>query len=305
MRLPVLALVLGLALAGAAAGQREEAPPMHHVHGLAFDAADPEALLVATHTGLVRLRSGAPAEWIGEDRFDLMGFTAHPTEAALLFASGHPDVRTYARDHVANLGLLVSSDGGRSWRSVTLRDHADFHALAWSPAEGGRLYGWSVSGQAGLYRIATRDWSVERLPAPGLEDVLALAASPDAAGPVLAGTPEGLRISRDGGATWRNIAGLTRQAVTAVAYDQADVKVVYAAVLRGRGVLMRSQDAGATWRRAGLETERDAAIVALAAGRGGQLAAATTSGDVLRSRDGGKSWTKVVERGRAVGAGAG
>lgn len=274
---------------------------MYHIHGLAFAGADPEVLLVATHTGLVRLRSGAPLEWVGEHRFDLMGFAAHPTQAALVFASGHPDVQTYARERVGNLGLLVSGDGGRTWRSAVLRDEADFHALAYSPADGGRLYGWSVVGHAGLYRISTSDWSVQRLPAPGLEDVLGLAASPDAAGTLFAGTTQGLMASRDGGATWRAVAGLPRLPVTAVAYDVADAKVVYAALLRGQGTVMRSQDGGVTWRRTSFETERETAVVALAAGPGGHVAAATTGADVVRSRDGGRTWTKILERGRASG----
>ena len=122
-------LFVGMLLVASALAQLPPAPvEVHHIHGLALDRRDPEVLYVATHTGLVRLRPNAPPEWAGSF-FDLMGFTAHPTEAGLLFASGHPDLATYREQKVGNLGLLVSRDGGRTWRSVALQGAADFHAL--------------------------------------------------------------------------------------------------------------------------------------------------------------------------------
>src|SRR5688572_7490590 len=79
---------------------------IHHIHGLAIDRRDAGVVYVATHTGLVRLKPGAPPAWVGAQRFDFMGFTTHPSTAGVMFASGHPDVPTYQRDKVGNLGLL-------------------------------------------------------------------------------------------------------------------------------------------------------------------------------------------------------
>lgn len=65
--------------AGAAAAGTQPAstsPRAHHVHGLALDRAEPEVLYIATHTGLVRVQPNAAPEWVGGQRFDLMGFTA-------------------------------------------------------------------------------------------------------------------------------------------------------------------------------------------------------------------------------------
>lgn len=188
-----------LTLGPTAAGQLPPLPQeIHHIHGLAVDRRDPEVLHIATHTGLVRLRPGVEPEWIGS--FDLMGFTAHPQNPNLVYASGHPDLATYRAQKVGNLGLLASHDGGRTWRSVALKGDADFHALAYSPRDGGQLYGWSVAGQPGLHRISAVSWTAAPVAARGLGDVLSLAASPDPAGPLLAGTKAGLMTSRDGGA---------------------------------------------------------------------------------------------------------
>src|SRR6266545_3794190 len=102
---------LALLTATLAAAQPEPVE-VHHIHGLSFDRRDPGALLVATHTGLARVRLGANPEWVGASRFDLMGFTASPTDPGMLYASGHPDLVNYRREGQGNLGLLLSRDGG-------------------------------------------------------------------------------------------------------------------------------------------------------------------------------------------------
>lgn len=305
MRTSRLAIGLLLALGGAAEGQHAAGPAeIHHIHGLAFAARDPEILLVATHTGLVRLRPGAPPEWVGVHRFDLMGFTPHPGTPDLVFASGHPDLPTYRKEGVGNLGLLVSGDGGRTWRSVALRGEADFHTLTYSPRDGGQIYGWSVSPPTGLHRIAATTWAVTSLPARGLPGALALAASPDPAGPLLAGTKAGLMVSRDGGASWTAVGGAVAGVpVTAVAFHATDPRRAWAYALRPDLGLLASRDGGATWEAAGFVAGADTPVVALVGGPGEHVALATSRADVLRSRDGGRAWQRVVEGGRpAAGA---
>lgn len=299
--LGTLALMGTLVDASAEAQQPTESPEIHHIHGLAVDRRNPEILYIATHTGLVRIRPNASPEWVGSHRFDLMGFTAHPRETSLVYASGHPDLATYHQQGIGNLGLLVSRDGGKTWQSVTLKGEADFHALTYSPRNGGELYGWSVAGQMGMHRISATSWRGERLPARGLSNVLSLAASPDPAGPLFAGTKAGLMASRDWGMTWTPVAAIPADApVTAVSYHASDSRVVYAYVARADGRLMRSGDGGATWAPTGFVGDARTVVVALAAGPGENVVLATMNSDVLRSRDGGRIWQRVLERGRPV-----
>jgi hypothetical protein len=232
-----------------------------------------------------------------------MGFTAHPREGDVVFASGHPDLATYREQKVGNLGLLVSRDGGRTWQSVALRGNADFHALAYSPRNGGELFGWSVTERPGLYRISATSWAVEPVPADGLADVLSLAAGPDPAGPLLAGTKAGLFASRDRGATWTRVAGMPAASVPAVAYHAADGRLVYAAVAQAGRALLRSRDAGGRWEPTGLATLPGSAAVALAVGPGDHVVVATSKADIFRSRDGGRTWRAALEQGRPVPGG--
>lgn len=273
-----------------------ETADIHHVHGLAFDPMDGETLIVATHTGLFRLEGARAPRRIGDHRFDLMGFTADARGGGGFYASGHPDVPTYAREGVGNLGLLVSRDRGATWQSVALKGRADFHALAYSPHEGGRLYGWSVTGETGLHRIAMRTWRVERLRGEGLRDVLALAASPTEPGVLIAGTERGAWVSRDHGETWQPLRQLPpRAAVPAVAYEPDDGRVIYAYVHAPGEGLRQSRDGGDTWQRLGFVPRSGTPVVALAAGRSGRLALATSVAAIARSVDGGRTWETLVE----------
>ena len=281
------------------ASAQPEPVEVHHIHGLSFDPRDPGALLVATHTGLARIRLGANPEWVGASRFDLMGFTVSPADPGMLYASGHPDLVTYRREGHGNLGLLLSRDGGRTWQSVALKGQTDFHALTYSPEGGGELFGWSVAGQTGLHRISTKTWAAERLPAQGLRDVLALAASHDLPSRVLAGTPGGLLLSQDRGVTWRPVAGIPRDVpVTAVAYSPTEKRLVYAYIARAGYGLMRSDDAGATWRPTELAAKPNEPVVAIAPGPASKVVVATTVASVSVSDDGGRSWRLVLDKGR-------
>ena len=303
-RLLLAVLAAFAATAGIVSGQPlAGSEAIHHIHGLALDRKDPEIIYVATHTGLVKLAPRATPEWLGSHRFDLMGFTAHPGDANVMYASGHPDLATYRQEGVGNLGLLISHDGGRTWRSVALKGEADFHALALSPRDGGELYGWSVAGRVGLYRISTKTRASERLNPRGLSEVMALAASPDGSGILLAGTASGLLVSRDRGSIWSLTGFPHRAPVTAVAYHVSDPARVYAYADRAGAGLAGSRDAGKTWQPTGFFAGQGTPAVALAVGPGGHVAVATAGADVTRSRDAGRTWETVVRRGRPVAGG--
>ena len=280
-------------LVTAAAAQPVE---VHHIHGLAFDRRDPTILYIATHAGLVRVgRDGIPAS-VSVQPFDFMGFTVHPTDAALMFASGHPDIPTYQRERVGNLGLLLSRDDGRTWQSVALTGRADFHALTYSPAEGGVLFGWTIADGPALYRISVGSWAAERVSAAGLSEVLSVTASPDPKGRLLAGTRKGLLHSLDAGRSWSPLPGFRASgAVPAVTFHATEPQRVYAfAVAAG---LLVSDDAGNTWRTT-VQPRIDGPAVALAVGPGQHVAVATSTADISRSANGGKQWQPVLVRGR-------
>lgn len=95
-----------------------------HIHGLGVDPAD-GALYAGTHYGVYRFSYERNPARVGDIVQDLMGFTvASPNH---FLGSGHPGED--ALDHPPNLGLIESTDSGKSWTSVSMNGQADFHAL--------------------------------------------------------------------------------------------------------------------------------------------------------------------------------
>jgi len=271
---------------------------VHHIHGLAVDPHDPAILYIATHGGLVRLVGGERWEYVGEGRSDLMGFTIHPSERGAMYVSGHPD-----SSHLPNpIGVMVSRDGGQGWQPLALTGKVDLHAMTMS-ADGHTLYGWNVTGSPGLYKIAVRDGGSANMDAKGLQNVFSLAAHPKQNNTLLAGTREGVLVSRDGGLTWSSIGKvLSGIAVTAAVYHPKDPRVLYAYAVRQDLGLMKSEDGGEQWKSLGFFLgEKDAVnVFAISPHQSETIYVSTFTSDLYRSEDGGKRWQPLAKQGKPV-----
>lgn len=250
------------------AGLVREAGPQH-VHGLGINPADGD-LYIATHSGLWRAPAGkTTSDRVGEVEHDLMGFTVAGPDRFL--ASGHPDAR---HDLPPQMGLQRSTNGGRSWQTVSLLGAADLHVLR---ASGRRIYG--VDSGTGAFVTSAddgRSWEQRTPPAA----VLDLAVAPEDPDRIVVATERGLFSSTDTGRGWRpvrtDIAGLLAWPAERALY-----------LVAGDGTLWRSADGGREFERAGSTGARPEA---LAASGERELYAAVHGGKVLMSSDGGRSW---------------
>jgi photosystem II stability/assembly factor-like uncharacterized protein len=264
---------LGLALGFLqACGGDEDAPATTeisagHIHGLGVNPGD-GALFVATHAGLFRLPEGSSvAEAVGDKRQDMMGFTIDGPDGFL--GSGHP---APTDGGPPNLGLIESTDAGRSWRSVSLGGQADFHVLR---SSGERIYGLNgLDGQLMVSSDGGRSWEGRRPPTESFD----LAIDPANEDRLLASTGRGVALSEDRGLSWR----VTSPEVGLLAWPTPSR--VY--LIDGRGsVRLRKRDG--SWSRVGSIGE---APVALTAADDRTLYAALEDGRVLASEDGGATW---------------
>ena len=282
--LAAVVLVAGLAYAWHGRGAETE---IRHVHGMAIDPADPSRLWVATHDGLLVWRE--PGGWEGRvgPVLDLMGFAAGP-ERNVLYASGHPGPGVRLPNPV---GLIVSRDGGASWAPVALAGEVDFHAMAVSPADEGRIYGFFY-GDGLFYRSddGGRTWTRTRVPAlagPRGRGPLQLVAHPTDPDTLLAAGEDGLLRSEDGGRTWKT---LLRGPVSAAAFVPSDPQQLLA--YEAEAGLVRSPDGGRTWEPLGLRVDDRDLVAAIAVHPADPqvVYVATFAGNLLRSRDGGRTW---------------
>ncbi|WP_432119696.1 F510_1955 family glycosylhydrolase [Streptomyces sp. bgisy032] len=261
---------------GPAAADHPDRPAVSHVHGLGIDPAD-RRLYVATHQGVIAVADDGTARRVG-DKADYMGFTVIGPKTFL--GSGHPDGDSGAH---GNLGLIRSTDAGRSWKTLSLGGTTDFHSLEYAH---GTVYGYDST--RGVLRVSTDRTTWDDRAELGALDI---AVSPRDRDVVLATTEDGVARSTDGGRTFGAGSGEvlaylswpTGGALYGVAPD---------------GGLRRSGDGGATWQKAGtVPGGRPQALTAVDARR----VLAATEGGVYESRDGGRTFAERLPLAPAAG----
>lgn len=244
-----------------------------HVHGLGINPAD-DALFIATHTGTYRLAPDSEtAERVGDSRQDTMGFTVVGPNRFL--GSGHPDPQALRTQGLPpNLGLIESGDGGRTWSSISLLGEADFHVLR---SNGDRVYAFDATNARFLVsRDRGRTWGPR--PAPG--GMIDLAVSPRRPSHIVTATDRGLFESRDDGRSWQGLSG----DVGLLAWPAPTSLLL----VNGAGQVRSSATSGRRWTALGNVGGQPAAFLAQTAQ---ELYVALHDGTVLRSADGGSSWT--------------
>lgn len=252
-------------------GSSSPDPGVSHVHGLGINPAD-GSLYVATHHGTFRIQGDDPAERVGDNYQDTMGFTVAGPDRFL--GSGHPDVAGFRRGQPARLGLIQSTDAGQSWSAVSLSGDVDFHALAFAH---GRTYGWDSTSGRFMVSSDQRTWDTR-----STRPLISFAVDPADPEHIVAGAPEGLVDSADGGRTWQRLPG---PAQVALSWDKASGLVGADA----DGVVHRSTDGGASWSRAGRVPGAPQALLATADSFYAAADAEGTTG-IYRSTDEGRTW---------------
>jgi photosystem II stability/assembly factor-like uncharacterized protein len=273
-----LALLAAFFLANSAAAAETvslaELDKQTHYHGLAVDPSDPTRFYLATHHGFYLVGADGMATRVSEVQ-DFMGFTPHPADPSVLYASGHPS-------NGGNLGFLMSADGGATWTQVSpgLNGPVDFHQMDVSPANPNVIYG--VYGGIQVSRDGGKTWSMAGEAPDGL---ISLAASARSADRVYAATETGLLNSEDAGATWQ-LGAFDGEPVSMVATGPDGS--LYAYVV-GRGLMRATEEKPADWSVVSPD-QRIQLHFAIDGKDPSRMFAIAHKAGVIRSEDGGKSW---------------
>lgn len=245
-------------------------PGAVHVHGLGYDTAA-GVLYIATHTGLFELPDGdSEPTRIGDSHQDTMGFAL--VEPGHFLGSGHPDARENLPPH---LGLIRSTDDGRTWQPVSLGGEADFHVLR---ARGKHVFGFDVTGERLLASSdAGRTWTPLQAP----ENLLDLAVDPADPDHLLGAGGAVLYETTNRGRSWR----ATATGATGYLAWPAPRRLYLATP---DGAFLAATGAAGPWRS---RTALGAPVAALHAAGAELLFAALHDGTIKRSDDGGRTWT--------------
>ena len=196
--------------------------------------------------------------------------------------------------------FYASRDGGATWEPLRAGPAFPGYVatgLFADPKVPGRLYA-SLAGQYGGGLVAESNdrgtgWTIlARFP----ETVATrgLAVVPGEPALLAVGGDDGVRLSRDGGATWArsgaDAPGLVQ--VESLAFDPADPKTLYAGTWRQA---FRTRDGGATWARIAEGMVLDATVYTWDFDAADSKDVwVSTCGWVYRSRDGGDRWTRFT-----------
>ena len=237
--------------------------PDAHVHGLSVSSTTGQVLL-ATHDGLFDITK-PPAAKIGPTN-DLMGFTGG-TDHGVLYASGHPGE---GFDLADPLGLIKSTDAGKTWEKLSRQGESDFHALTATKS--------GIVGFDGALRTSPdgKTWNTaaaDFVPA-------ALVGNPTS-DTVLATTPQGIRRSTDGGKTWNMVDS------GPVVQFAAFASPAEAVGIEPDGTVHISADAGATWTRKGRIQDTVQAVAAVKGAEASPTIWAATASGLVVSTDAG------------------
>ena len=193
-----------------------------------------------------------------------------------------------------------STDGGATWKP--LREGAAFPgyvvtSLLADAATPGRLWA-SLAGQYAGGLVARSDdrganWQVLAIWKNVVATrALALAQRPGGIPLLAVGGDDGVRLSRDGGATWARTGDTTEGLfqVESLAFDPADSRTLYAGTWRQA---FRTRDSGETWTRIAEGMVLDATVYAWDFdAKDTKDVWVSTCGWVYRTRDGGDRWTR-------------
>jgi photosystem II stability/assembly factor-like uncharacterized protein len=238
---------------------------------------------MSTNTGLFRVAEGSDEPEKVEGELETADGAGQISEQLVvrftgddeLIASGHPPEGSRLPPA---LGLVRSTDAGKTWESVSELGKADFHAIQTSGET-------IVAGRYGEPAIDVstdggKTFSNKRPPDPLVD----LAVDPDDPRRWVAATQSGVFTSSDQGGAWRQ-----RDPVPNARLAWAEPSALFR--IDPGGPVKRSADGGETWEDVGSTGGEPRALFAASAD---ELYAVLLDGTVKQSTDGGATWTDRV-----------
>ncbi|HZP85559.1 MAG TPA: hypothetical protein VFB54_01985 [Burkholderiales bacterium] len=243
---------------------------------LAVSPTDSNHLLYATDTRLLRSRNGG-RDWVQEAPAQFYG----PTLAVAFLADGKGAI-------AANAAGVFRSEDGTSWQPAAIPDIAlPVRRLAVTAS---RVF---ALGARGVFVSSDQGRTFQRVGAHVLPEQAAsgIAVQRDAMQSIWIASAGDLFRSGDGQEWSGSMAGLPKGRVEAVFADPSNPRRLWCA---GADQIFLSDDDGSTWRAMGRPLpDPGTSIRALAVDATGQIILLATHRGLLRSADGGNSWSFV------------
>ncbi|MCY9657124.1 VPS10, VPS10 domain protein [Paenibacillus chondroitinus] len=273
-----------LLVAGCSSGK---SMTLMHIHGLGY-SSDGKQVLIPAHDGLMSYENG---KWIhgGGEKRDYMGFNAVDTG---FYSSGHPAEGSSEKNP---LGIVKSTDGGKTIEMLDLYGVEDFHGMAVG-YKTHAIYVFNHSpnskmSTAGLYYSLddAKSWTKSNMGGVSGE-VMAVAAHPTDPATVALVTKAGLYLSKDSGNHFDK-ASVAFQ-VTGLSFDMAGELMIGGQ----KGMIIKNANASMP------KLDQDDAVQYLAQSptNVNEIVVVTYKKNVFMSNDTGVTWTQIVKVGTTI-----
>ena len=247
-----------------AMGSGQSIGTISHIHSV---RAFGDQVILGTHEGLFRYVDQKTVQSMGPENFDIMGLAVFGKK---LYASGHPGPGSKLPEPV---GLLLSTDSGKTWKKLGLQGEVDFHLLE---SAGADMYGVdSGSGNLLYSNNAGKKWTSR-----GKNVVSDIAINPDKIGSALA-LREGKLISTQKSFTKMRAIN---SALTFTSLDWINGSLL----ATGGKSLYRSSDSGMTWKKISDFPDSVSTVT-----QSSKIIAVVAGNSIFKSTDGGKTFKKM------------
>lgn len=232
-----------------------------HIHGVRVFG---DRVLLNTHEGLYEYLAANSMRKVSSDDFDVMGLASY---GRTLYSSGHPG----AKSNLPNpIGFLSSTDGGKSWKKVSLQGEVDFHMLEVGKSD---IYG-ADTGSGQLMYSSDRGKKWRKLGAKKYSDIAVL------------GTKSGSALALEAGKLLQTTNAFKTTTSIKSSQKWSSLEIVGTTLYVSSGkAIFRSVDNGKSWKKiATFSTEIGSISV------NAKIFVAVTTEAIFVSRDGGKSF---------------
>lgn len=280
-------VLVGLLLISRSNGSRG-AVEFRHIHGLGF-SADGRQLLVPAHDGLLIYENGA---WTVPNLpvHDYMGFS--PTNNGF-YSSGHPGPGS---NRVNPLGLVSSSDEGRTLNTLAFEGESDFHLMGVG-YESHAVYVLNSAPNSrlstGLYYTLDDGQTWEQSQAQGIGGAtVQIAVHPTETSIVALAAEGGLFLSNDYGDTFTRVS--QDAPISSASFDPDGSRLFFGYQSLN---VYHLDNGGIDVLQTPPITDNDAVGFIAANPVSDEIAFATFNKDIYLSADNGQSWQPIARQG--------
>ncbi len=242
---------------------------------------------IACCSTLVRLRAET-SSWISAGPF---GGNAE----SIAVSASNPQILLVG---TKNANLFLSTNAGDSWEPLSFpRQYSSMlHTLVIDPQNPAVVYAAIADEpRSGLYRSNDFGHTWKPVTALGSDEVYSLTIWNRDPKIMVAGLRQSVKLSRDGGETWKAISppdNIDLQPAVSVAIDPQDSNIIYAGTPR---LPWKTTDGGKTWNLTaeGMSTDSDIITVRVDSTRPSRVFIGACSG-FWHSNNGGELWSKMA-----------